>query len=659
MKIEKQSILARSFFPIGFFLMACLFSVASFSSAAWGESVTLAWDANSEANLAGYKLYYKGDTSGAPYNGTGLNEGDSPVVIHLTQLADPGSPNFTLTGLDSGRQYYFALTAFDTDGAESDYSDEVAFESPGASSYVILASADGGGVISPEGSVSVSAGGSRTFTIAADANHHIAGVTVDGGSVGQVGTYTFANVSASHRISALFEIDTFTVTAKAGENGSISPQGVTSAAYGTSLGYTITPADGYHIAKVLVDGTSVGQVATYTFSKVGTWHTIEAVFEADAGVIVVKDPVDAPVTPTEAPTDGSAAATGEETSALGTSSTQIDGNRAPNTPAPLSDLMEAPGVGPITLAVGAFSDPDSGDYHAKTEWQVFRSDDDVCVFSIASTSSLTEFRVPGIMLEEYAAYYWNARFFDGSNAASEWSEPAFFTTGGSDTDQDGNGIPDNQEVDESVDLNRDGIMDSRQAIIKSIALPLSNQAIGLSSDGSDTVMDILAMESVDVADLAVPDKIKLPYGLINFKLLMEQPGQTAIVTVYFSEPVHPRARWMKLDVVNGVWIDYSGYTQLSDDRMSMEIELEDGGFGDDDGVANGIIIDPAGVELAGADLASTTPETGIGFYGCFISGAVEDDAMCVSKAAVGILLLLAVAAVLYGGRRSGDPEKAH
>lgn len=87
--------------------------------------VTLAWDPNAESNLAGYKLYYDGDTDTEMYQGTGADAGDSPVVIYLENLTDPDSPVFTLTGLTDGQYYYFVLTAFDTDGMESDYSDEV------------------------------------------------------------------------------------------------------------------------------------------------------------------------------------------------------------------------------------------------------------------------------------------------------------------------------------------------------------------------------------------------------------------------------------------------------------------------------------------------------------------------------------------------------
>lgn len=654
-----------------FFIPAIwLIVVSPLITSANAAEVTLAWNANSESNLAGYKLYYKTDTGGAPYNGTGLNEGDSPIIINLEDLTDTASPEFPLTGLDKGELYFFALTAFDTDGLESDYSEEVSYETEttGETTYTITASTTGQGAVSPGGTVTATAGESRTFTISAAGNYHIADVAVDGTSVGQVGTYTFNNINASHTISAVFEIDTFTITATAGENGSIAPQGVTSAAYGSSLGYTITPADGCHITDVLVDGTSVGQVAAYSFENITTWHTISAVFEADEIDIIddgtgTGDGTGSDETTDETTTNDPDESTGEETS-----DNQDGGNQSPEIPAALSDMIEAPGVGPVELAVGEFSDPDSGDSHAKTEWRIFREEDGVCILSIASTSSLTAFSVPEIMLEENSAYSWQARFFDNNNAASEWSEAAHFTTGFSATDLDGNGIPDSQEVGDSVDMNQDGIPDAEQEIVKSVMLPLSSQPIGLSIENSDTVSAILFMEAVDTDDIVVSNinrkRIhKLPYGLINFKLEVAEPGNSATVTVHFSEPVHVRTKWMKFDVVSGVWYDYSGYSEISKDRMSISIELVDGGFGDDDGVANGIIVDPSGLELAvedalSAEEDSTNSGTESGASGCFITG-VAGDASGRPMTAACVLLLLGIAAATCAGRCSGGPEKSH
>lgn len=74
-----------------------------------GRSLTLEWDANTETNLAGYKIY-AGKLS-RQYVAIGTNFGGTNTVFVITN---------TLTGTN-----FFAVTAFDTDGLESEYSDEV------------------------------------------------------------------------------------------------------------------------------------------------------------------------------------------------------------------------------------------------------------------------------------------------------------------------------------------------------------------------------------------------------------------------------------------------------------------------------------------------------------------------------------------------------
>lgn len=69
-----------------------------------------------------------------------------------------------------------------------------------------------------------------------------------------------------------------TIRASAGANGTISPVGWTSVGEGGEQTFTITPDAGYAVAKVLVDGRSVGAVTSYTFRNVTQDHTIEAVF---------------------------------------------------------------------------------------------------------------------------------------------------------------------------------------------------------------------------------------------------------------------------------------------------------------------------------------------------------------------------------------------
>ena len=74
----------------------------------------------------------------------------------------------------------------------------------------------------------------------------------------------------------------YTITATAGEGGSITPAGEVSVKEGASQTFTITAQEGYAIADVLVDGQSVGVVDSYTFENVTANHTIAALFTKTA-----------------------------------------------------------------------------------------------------------------------------------------------------------------------------------------------------------------------------------------------------------------------------------------------------------------------------------------------------------------------------------------
>ena len=84
----------------------------------YAMDITLSWDVNTEPDIAGYKVYYKADFSGAPYEGIGAVEGDSPIDVGNVA-------SFTITNLDDTQIYYLTVTAYDTSNLESDYSNEV------------------------------------------------------------------------------------------------------------------------------------------------------------------------------------------------------------------------------------------------------------------------------------------------------------------------------------------------------------------------------------------------------------------------------------------------------------------------------------------------------------------------------------------------------
>ena len=101
------------------------------------------------------------------------------------------------------------------------------------------------------------------------------------GSVIEGTTY---NVTANAEFFAIWEnipVTNYTVNATAGANGTISPSGEVTVAEGEDKTFTITANTGYHIKDVKVNGSSVGAVATYTFTHVTANATITVEFEVD------------------------------------------------------------------------------------------------------------------------------------------------------------------------------------------------------------------------------------------------------------------------------------------------------------------------------------------------------------------------------------------
>lgn len=73
-----------------------------------------------------------------------------------------------------------------------------------------------------------------------------------------------------------------TVTARAGENGSISPSGTLLVKRGESQSFSITASSDYHISDVAVNGVSVGAVSSYEMISISENMTITASFARDS-----------------------------------------------------------------------------------------------------------------------------------------------------------------------------------------------------------------------------------------------------------------------------------------------------------------------------------------------------------------------------------------
>ena len=106
---------------LSFFLCLLFFPLAlsfgPWASVADASNVTLGWDSNPEPDLEGYVVYRNAGSPGPPY--------DYSNTLPEDDLVDPLHPKVTLTGLSENQEYYIALTAYNTEGVESSFSNDV------------------------------------------------------------------------------------------------------------------------------------------------------------------------------------------------------------------------------------------------------------------------------------------------------------------------------------------------------------------------------------------------------------------------------------------------------------------------------------------------------------------------------------------------------
>ena len=115
-------------------------------SVANAKSLTIGWDSNDEPDLEGYVVYRNPNSPGPPYRYSDTLPED--------ELDDPLNPKAKLSGLQEGKEYYIALTAYNTDGVESSFSNDICVEV--VNSAIELCSAS----TSPPTETSSSGGGS-------------------------------------------------------------------------------------------------------------------------------------------------------------------------------------------------------------------------------------------------------------------------------------------------------------------------------------------------------------------------------------------------------------------------------------------------------------------------------------------------------------------
>ena len=163
------------------YLVAAALVSAPPSTASGPAEFILGWDANDDRDLDGYEIYYRKEGPESTY----INLAE----VYVDALEDPDHPMVSITDSDNGlltdlitpvvkmvelainSTYHFALTAFDTQGKKSDFSEELCVKVIGTSVVECRSAdsdgdndgsaennADGGGGVESDGFAEIGAG---------------------------------------------------------------------------------------------------------------------------------------------------------------------------------------------------------------------------------------------------------------------------------------------------------------------------------------------------------------------------------------------------------------------------------------------------------------------------------------------------------------------
>ncbi len=246
-----------------------------------------------------------------------------------------GADNFSVSFQDSSKYGYGLLTSLaDTSGEIQNIALAGEFSSIGAKivdtdssglnfnnvnfgnkflTDTITAASTGNGSISPAGIITFLQGSDQRFTFTPNTGNHIDSVIVDGVLVDSTTGYSFLNVRANHSIRAVFKVNSYTITAGAGNHGSILPAGNVNINYGDSAVFTFVPDTGYHVDSVIVDGVYQTENANlrsvkmkgikaysgtnYIFMNVIANHTISVTFAINQFTITASSGSNGTITP--------------------------------------------------------------------------------------------------------------------------------------------------------------------------------------------------------------------------------------------------------------------------------------------------------------------------------------------------------------------------
>ncbi len=214
-----------------------------------------------------------------------------------------------------------------------------------------------------------------------------------------------------------------------------------------------------------------------------------------------------------------------------------------------------------------------------------------------------------ILITDTAFADQDTAYFPGMSNPSSWN----FRTVSADTDGDGVDSAVENAGPNNGDGNGDGIADADQTSVTSLPNPVVGGGAYITLEAEGDCRQLSDVSVVAADDLSHQDgSLIYPVGLVDFKLICDNPGDAAQITIYYDQ-AYDTSSWQIRKFINSTYssiedADIATATIGGHQVTTLTYELVDGGPLDADGSADGDIVDPVGpAVLAAATTPTPTP----------------------------------------------------
>ncbi|MDA9761710.1 hypothetical protein N9C84_01400 [Desulfobacterales bacterium] len=201
-------------------------------------------------------------------------------------------------------------------------------------------------------------------------------------------------------------------------------------------------------------------------------------------------------------------------------------------------------------------------------------------------------------------------------------------------DYDNDGVSNKEENAGPIDGdgNNDGILDSLQSNVSSLAIDNTTDYVVLETPPGTSIKNCKAV--IEPPDNNYPSGVDFSYGFFSFTVAGIRIGGSTSVTFYFPSEITFNT-YSKYGPIPGDPFDhwyefiFDGQTGAKLNKNNITLHFIDGKRGDDDLTENGIIVDIGGpgVDINIPPEFDSTSDAGSGDgYGCFVGDLLEISA---------------------------------